>query len=206
MENPNLPLRRSIEQAIHPNWLLAHERHTRLQDGGERIVWHLTEPDAEHCLLKIHAHAAVAFSLDQRGKSPFPFLGTGLAGMHTVADCIVVTEYQGIDYIVIIEMKTTPNPRSKKKAVQQILASGRLMEWLCKTLQALEHWHGMPMVVGVISYLPRETPRKGTFARALPQPENQGGIAVFELTHHPVLDLPGMLAVLGEKPGETPED
>lgn len=201
MNMPDSKLHKSIKSAIHPNWHLACSSATPDQPDENitgKTVWHLTEPDTDprlHNLLTIHARDSIAFSLDQKGKTPFPFLGTALAGMHTVADGIVVTTHEGHDYIIIIELKTTPNLRSKNKAIQQIHASARLMEWLCKTLVALEHWAGEPTVIGVISYKPREIPRRVGTAREMPKAVDDAGIAVFELSNQ-VLDVPMMLAAL----------
>ncbi|MEN9864608.1 MAG: hypothetical protein RL748_198 [Pseudomonadota bacterium] len=192
-------LHKNIEKAIHPDWHFTPVN----ADGGDamvdgqvrrkRTVWHITEPESEHNLLIVHARDSIAFSLDQNGKKPFPFLGGTLAGLHTVADCILVTEHNGGDYVFIIEMKNKPGHGARPQAIKQIHASARLMDWLCKTLNALKHWEGTAVFIGVISYKPREQPRKGLSVRETPVPVQEGDVPIFELKNHPILDVPLLL-------------
>lgn len=197
-------LHQRIAQAIHRDWHFEpsepdqHDHAVNAHVQRKKTIWRISEPASSHDLLVIHAHDSIAFSLDQKGKTPFPFLGKALAGMHTVADCILVTQYKNTEYILIIEMKANPGHGARPKAIKQIQASARLMEWLCKTLSALDHWRGEPVYLGVISYLPREQARKGTSVREappkVPLPDEQDcDFPIWELRNRERLDVPLLL-------------
>lgn len=190
MTNHNARLHVIIQAAINSAWEL------KKNDG----FWNITEPQAKHDLLQIRCGHGFAFSLDHPDKpyQPFPFLGSNLSGLCAVADGILVTEQAGIDYIIIIEMKSSDS--GTHKAIQQIHASKRLMVWLCDSLHYYKHWSGDLNFIGVVSLLPRRHAVKQTTSRAagaaIPKPVRHGDIAVFHLDNHPVLDVKRMLETL----------
>lgn len=148
---------------------------TSLVDVFERLIeddWKLEHKDADWLIreenktanpeMRITGVKAVGFSLDQRGKNPWPFLAN-LAGVKKVCDAILVARIEDIHYVIAVEMKSG----NTNKAPKQIASAHHFVEWLRGLLRLHDHWKDGWTFCGLISASPRKTERKGTSRRKL---------------------------------------
>jgi len=110
--------------------------------------------------LKVFGAKAFGFSLDQAGKTPWPFL-QAMKGVRSVCDAVVVTCVEDCHYVVAIEMKSS----NTSKAGKQIKGTRLLAQWLLDVLALHGHWTEEWKFCGVISCTPRRQERKGTTRR-----------------------------------------
>ncbi|MDD2728834.1 hypothetical protein [Malikia sp.] len=163
--------------------------------------WQIQEPDSGHSLFEIGGGQSLAFSLDKKGADCFPFFSSSAqTGMRQVTDAIVVAEVVGQPYVIAVEMKTTPNDKSK--ALRQIESGRCLFEWMERLLRFHGHVGSPASFCGVVSLKPRKQERKGTTRRGaeLPMPERSpfGDYPVFVLQNHPRASVQDLIKKLAE--------
>jgi len=179
------PLVKCFEQLIHPDWKLP-------RDGS---LWILTEPKNQNkqdknYQIELIGGPSFAFSLDQPGTDPWPFImnAEDMRGMRKVCDALIVMQRDEQNYVIALEMKSN----NEGKAERQIASSHLLINWLIDLLKLHNHWNGKWNFCGVISFTPRNQERKGATAKKTPVPKpssSHWGYPVYRLHNHKRLDL-----------------
>jgi hypothetical protein len=167
-----------FEQLIPDDW--------KLERTGN--YWSIEEPNAGHSLFEFGGSKSIGFSLDRGSVNAFPFCSAALGGMRKVNDGLIVGQVEGKDYVVAIEMKTSPN--KKPEALRQIQSGQLFINWAIELLRLHKHYSGEYAFLGVVSVKPRKQPKKGTSQRSaeLPKPESSpygNQYPIFVLTNHP---------------------
>ncbi len=163
----------------------------KLQRSGN--FWRIQEPEAGNSLFEIGGCQSTAFSLDQKGQNVFPFFTFETQGIRQVNDALVVAQVDDKFYVVAIEMKTSTG---ESKALRQIESGRFFIEWAVSVLRFVKACSDDYIFFGVVSFKPRNQPRKSGSRRSaelpIPSVSPHGSYPVFRLRNHPrtsIIDL-----------------
>lgn len=173
----------AIKKTIHENyWLDREDRDWFLDDN-----------------VKLHAphRHSVAFSLDNRKKPPFGFLGGNPpAGVAKMCDAIVALFDGGKLYVFIVEQKTQNLDEHEKQ-----LANGKFFcDWLFSLYREYGHCNEEPVYIGLLVWRPRERPGIGQMTHRIGETRKHKLFAdFFEIRNKPDISLWDIVKACGGK-------
>lgn len=143
---------------------------------------------------------SIGFSLEKIARA-FPFFAS-VKGVNSVADAMVVAQFQGEIYFGVMDMKSG-NPAG---ATSQIESARLFLDWVLSIAKHNGYCAKENMLqgrfFGIVNLAPRGQVRKTTSRRAaeIPKPERSafGDYPVFQLKNHPKVPLPEIIKRMGD--------
>ncbi|WP_171940486.1 hypothetical protein [Herbaspirillum rubrisubalbicans] len=177
-----------FQEMVAPDWHLD-------RDGSKWIIREENK-GSNNKEVQIHGCSCFAFSLDQKGKDPFPMLSGKPPGMKRVCDAMIVAVWNGKTYFCAMDLKSS----NSSGATKQLEAARRTFEWLAGMAKFTGAEFNSYVFFGVINLAPRDMVRKSTSRKSaeIPPPENStyGGYKYFQLRNHPKVDLLSLIKII----------
>lgn len=150
---------------------------------------------ATNTYLRIGGCKGFGFSLDtDKGSHAWGFIvNAPLPGIVSVCDGILVLNYKGKNYIIVLDLKSK---NVSSKAIKQICSGAFLCDWLCNLFTLHKHINESYEIIGLICKSRNSARKQGTRKKLNAEVNNKGSYPILTVSNPNTLHIADILAEL----------